>query len=525
MKGMKIRINGSEIDAHLRQRLQNATRNTPAICGETCATIRAVLTLRESPDEATFDARHLEILRAANSANTAQPRRPAPHQGVAAQLLYPLRKTLWKLLLPVVEEQIWRQNAINRALTHALELQRINVSCMDRGQTITAPANRQGKPNPALETKPGTENGPAKKPIRRIEQWLAGFSPGDAVSQDALAIQAACSRMGLACDLLAPAENIDPAGRSLCSPFSERANEADKTTTLRLYHYSIGSPLTGFFLRAPGPRVLRYHNITPPKFFTGFDDRLAGRLREGRNELQGAAAAADAVWAVSKFNAAEIAPFTDTPVTALPLLLSMERLALPAKQSLLRKMRKRRFVNILFVGRLAPNKRLEELMLAFDHYHRFHNARSRLLIVGSTRSCPRYYAMLWMLAAALRNPAICFEDFAEDHTLNAYYQSADLFLSTSEHEGYGAPLVEAMAHNVPVMARCTGGTPEAMGGAGILFEKLSPATLAGLMHFTVENRSLRKRIIGAQQQRIERLRRRDPVTELKKLLNANETSN
>ncbi len=523
---MNIQINGHDMEPGLLSRLQVASEKVGASDVLHSDIVRAVLDLREACCTEAFDARYMALLRATNSIAVVPPRHPGPRHGVGACLLYPLRRVLWKLLRPMLEEQTWRQNAVNRALTHALAFQiegsRRQIATQKRGtgrlpDSVTGVCDYRtvaGTVDPAV-TGEGV-------PVTRVEQWLAGFSPGDAVSQDALGIQAALRELGIACDLLAPAHAIAPAGQALCRPFPETSDGADVGTdsgaTLRLYHYSIGSPLTQAFKRAPRPRVLRYHNITPASFYDGFDDDLADQLRNGRIELQDAAAAADAVWAASHFNASELAVADRKEVTVLPLLFEAGYAEKRPDPAALRRLRKRRFVNILFVGRLAPNKCIEDLMLAFDYYHRVVNPRSRLLIVGSTRSCPRYYGMLWMLAAALNNPAICFEGFVTDNVLAAYYRAADLFVGTSAHEGYGAPLVEAMMQGVPVIARRAGGTPEAMDGAGVLFDAAAPAELAQLMHTVLNNRRLRTDITVAQLKRAKRLRRRNPAAELERLL-------
>ncbi len=523
---MNIQINGHPIEPALRSRLQTATEKAGPIGGLNSEMVQAVLALREAGRPEVFDARYLALLRATNSIALTVPQRPRARHGFGARLLYPLRRGLWQLLRPMLEQHIWRQNAVNRALTHALEFQTehgLQQTAIQTGETGCPPDSATGHTNRQVTGPSESAAMGERLPVTRVEQWLSGFSPGDAVSQDALGIQSALAELGIECDLLAPTQTIAPAGQALCRPFPEDAarpaggTHAAGTGTLRLYHYAIGSPLTQAFIRAPHPRVLRYHNITPASFFEGFDDRLALRLRDGRAQLQAAAAAADAVWAVSRFNASEIEQPDPAAVSVLPLLFRAGYSETTPDPATLRRLNNRRFVNILFVGRLAPNKRIEDVMLAFDHYHRTVNPRSRLLIVGSTRSCPRYYGMLWMLAAALDNPAICFEGFAADNVLAAYYRMADLFVGPSVHEGYGAPLVEAMTHDIPVIARRTGGTPEAMDGAGVLFDDLAPAALAELMDAVMHDR-LRVPIIERQQNRVDRQRHRRPAHEIERLL-------
>ena len=176
--------------------------------------------------------------------------------------------------------------------------------------------------------------------------------------------------------------------------------------------------------------------------------------------------------------------------------------------------------NILYVGRIAPNKRIEELMQAFAFYNRAINRQSRLIIVGSERSAWRYFMMLRMFQGELNLTNIYFEGFVSPEALAAYYRSADLFVTTSEHEGFCLPLVEAMHSKVPVIARRTGGMPEALGQAGILFDDASPEALALLMDRVLTDDSLRCEVLASQQVRLTELRERDPVSELVALLAA-----
>jgi glycosyltransferase involved in cell wall biosynthesis len=160
------------------------------------------------------------------------------------------------------------------------------------------------------------------------------------------------------------------------------------------------------------------------------------------------------------------------------------------------------------------------LMHAFAFYNRAINRHSRLIIVGSERSAWRYFTMLRLFESELDLTGVYFEGFVQPGALAAYYRLADLFVSTSEHEGYCLPLVEAMHNNIPVIARRTGGTPEAMGGAGVLFEDAKPEELAALMGRVLNDATLRAEVLASQQQRLEALRHRDPVSELVALMAA-----
>lgn len=348
----------------------------------------------------------------------------------------------------------------------------------------------------------------------RMDQLLAGFAEGDAVSQDALLLQQVFRSAGFAADLFAPAESIEPRSAGLCRPLGDYTGSAADAL---LFHYSIASPADAVFLRAGARRIVRYHNITPARYFEGFDDALAVRLGRGRDSLREVAAAAEAVWAVSEFNASELRALGIGGVRLLPLLFSPERFDVPPDPGVAARFAAP-LVNILFVGRIAPNKRVEDLLLAFHWYHRAVNRFSRLVLVGSDRSCPRYYAMLRLLARALDLPHVCFEGFASPSALSTLYALAGAFVTASEHEGYCLPLIEAMHKGVPVIARRAGGMPEALGGAGVLYDGLGAPELGELIGAVTGDRALRAEVLASQQRRLAALRDRNVTREVMALL-------
>jgi len=348
---------------------------------------------------------------------------------------------------------------------------------------------------------------------RRVDHLLAGFAEGDAISWDALRMQEACREQGLDSTLYAPPAFTESraAGR-----VRSLADYAGRPGDVAILHDALAPEAAQAFFATPAHRVFRYHNITPADFFRGFDDSLAERLSAARAALRPVAEAADAVWSDSAFNAAELAGWAVAKSRVLPLLFREEPPRTPDPVVAART--GGGLANILFVGRLAPNKRIEELILAFHWYHRAVNPRSRLIVAGSERSCPRYAAMLRLLAHALNLPNVCFEGFASPEGLAALYAGASLFATASAHEGYCLPLVEAMAAGVPVLARRTGGMPEALGGAGLLYEELTAPQLGELMGEAIGNADLRARLLASQAARMVEIRARKPADELARLL-------
>jgi glycosyltransferase involved in cell wall biosynthesis len=332
---------------------------------------------------------------------------------------------------------------------------------------------------------------------KRFDQLVGGFAEGDAISQETRRMQQLARDAGYESDIFCPPERVSPGAKELCQPLQSYTGA---TSDIVVYHYGLATPAGTIFTGSPAKRILRYHNITPATYYDGLDDRLAAQLRDARAELESMAACANSVWADSDFNADEIRTTGRTDVITAPLFFERDEWTITPDPHV-RAAFAVPMTNFLYVGRMAPNKGIEDLILAFAHYHGSIDANARLILVGSEASCPRYYAMLRMLATQLNLSHVCFEGFVTNAQLAAYYDLADAFVTASYHEGYCLPLLEALYRDVPVLARATGGVPEALDGAGALFDDASPAQLAELMHCVVHDASIREEIVTSQQRR------------------------
>ena len=340
---------------------------------------------------------------------------------------------------------------------------------------------------------------------KRIDQLVAGFSEGDAISRDAMRIKSMLEKMGYESRIFVPAGRIGQTVVSQCRPLEDYDGQS---TDILIYHYSTASFATQLYIKSSAFKIVRYHNITPPEFFVGYDESLASELVKAREELKLVLDNADRVCAVSSFNAAELRKIKNTEIKVIPLFFTPAEMQSDVDPSIA-KLYGGGFVNILFVGRIVPNKCIEELILAFAWYHKCLNSVSRLILAGSERSCPRYYAMLSMLAARLELQNVCFQGFVNDRQLYSLYRLSHLFVCASRHEGYCLPLLEAMTCGIPVVTREVGGMPEAMGGAGVMYDELNPRQSACLWHKIIVDENLRSQIIESQKIRIESLKGRN----------------
>lgn len=348
---------------------------------------------------------------------------------------------------------------------------------------------------------------------RRVYQLLAGYADGDAISLEARKIRDIARRAGLESYLVAPREHVSPTLLDDCLPLEQFHATADDWVLL---HYATASPVSAVFQQCAARKQMRYHNITPPAFFAAFDDEMTQQLRTARAERRAVAAAAERVWACSEYSAEDLRDAGVSAVSVMPLFFTPADTVVEPDRRRLDSLSG--LTNILFVGRIVPNKCVEDLITAFAWYHACLNPASRLVLVGSDRSCPRYFAMLRFLAARLGLDNVSFEGFLPPAGLAACYARASVFVCPSRHEGYCLPLIEAMCHDVPVVARNIGGMPDAMGGGGVRYDEADERELALLIHHVISDPPLRTAVMASQARRREDIRTRDLVRDFEVML-------
>jgi len=270
-----------------------------------------------------------------------------------------------------------------------------------------------------------------------------------------------------------------------------------------ILHYALPSALTDALRKHGGKRVLLHHNITPPEFFVGFDEEMVRICELGRRQLGELRDDVDLALGDSEFNRRELLDLGFKRTGVLPIYLDFERYRQRPNPVLRRTLEDGR-CNILFVGRLAPNKCHDDLIRMASYWKRFISADLRLLLVGKL---PRRRAYLDALQALLYEEGftpseVVFTGHVDHDDLLACYRTADVFVSMSEHEGFGVPLVEAMLTDVPVLAYGTTAVPDTLGGAGLQFAKKRVAEVAELAHALATDDRLRRPVLEGQRRRL-----------------------
>jgi L-malate glycosyltransferase len=339
----------------------------------------------------------------------------------------------------------------------------------------------------------------------RIHQVLATLGYGDAIGHEVLGIQGVLRRKGYESEIFV--ESADYRLEPLTRDYRELVDFSHPDNLL-IHHFSLGSKASRTAFALPDRMALIYHNITPPEYFVGVHRTLARQCFGGRRELRAYADRSDLALGDSEFNRQDLEQLGFPRTAVLPVVPGFAHLELQP-DGLVADQFDDAWTNIVFVGRVIANKKIEDLIRFFHAYHTMFNARSRLLIVGAHGGFERYLASLNQLTASLGLHDVHFVGHVTDEALVAYYQIADLFLCASEHEGFCVPIVESFYMEVPVIAYAATAVPATMDGAGVLYDDKDPVYVAALIDAVVSNCPVQEAIVAGQLEAVRRLRSKD----------------
>ncbi len=337
-----------------------------------------------------------------------------------------------------------------------------------------------------------------------IVQVVPSLAARDAIGGHVLGIDDALRAAGV--DTAIYAGHIEPHLAGRARPHTELTRVAPRPDRYLLYHSSIGSPVGEFVLDRPEPKLIDYHNLTPPEYFAAWRPEVFVELTAGRRQLARFAKVTELALADSAFNAGELVGLGFGRVCVVPILLDVSRFE--SKRSDRReRTRSRRTSGVgarwLFVGRVAPNKAQHDVVKAFAWYRRVFDAEASLTLVGGV-SAGSYWSALERFVDGLGlSGVVRLAGSVADAELEGLYRSADVFVCLSEHEGFCVPLLEAMAHGVPVVALGAAAVPETLGDAGLVLGSKRPGLVAEAVHRVMGDAGLRAGLVGAGRRRLE----------------------
>ena len=338
-----------------------------------------------------------------------------------------------------------------------------------------------------------------------VHQVLATLGYGDAIGHEVLGIQRVLKGAGYQSEIFV--ETADPRLESLTVDYREMVGNIAADDVL-IHHFSIGSRASRTAYALPGRMALVYHNITPPEYFVGVHKDLVKLCFRGRRELTAYIDRCDLALGDSEYNRQELEALGFPRTGMLPVVPGFSHLNVPPDRMMAAEFDDG-WTNVMFVGRVIPNKRFETVISAFHVYKTRHNPRSRLLLVGSYSGFERYLSMLQSLVARLGTRDVHFFGHVSNEELTALYDIADLFVCGSEHEGFCVPLIEAFYKRVPVLAYAATAVPATMDGGGVLFDTKNPFEIARVMEAVLDDRRIEDAVLASQDAALDRLLARD----------------
>ncbi len=327
-----------------------------------------------------------------------------------------------------------------------------------------------------------------------IHQFATSLSYGDAISDEMLEIQRVLRERGHRSEIFT--RFFDPRTAGQRRDYREYKKLSSPSNVV-IFHFSIGSPVSKLFFRVPDKKIMVYHNITPHTFFVDTHRILARECYKGRLEIKLFVDKVDLAVGDSEFNRRELEALGYPRTGVLPILMDLTRFDRPG-DPVTRRLLGDGKTNILFVGRLIPNKRFEDLIKTFYFYRKYFNPESRLILAGDHRGEERYLSAILELIGRLGLQDVHLAGHVDFSELLAFYEIADVYLSLSEHEGFGVPLLEAFHKRIPVVGFAAGAVAETMNGGGVVVTKKDFPRLAALIDALVRNRELRRSVIDGQ---------------------------
>jgi L-malate glycosyltransferase len=324
-----------------------------------------------------------------------------------------------------------------------------------------------------------------------VHQLVPSFAPRNAIGNHVLQVQGVLRGMGLESEIYAGDAWKEVA--HLTRPYRELPRRDGQWL---LYQASTGTPIADWLGERPEPLLLNYHNITPAELFAPWEPHVGVELSAGRRQLAELAPRTELAVAVSAYNERELQAAGYRQTAVVPILLdtstfdrvadaaAVERLRVPGP-------------TWLFVGRLAPNKAQHDLLKALSVYRRVYDPTARLRLVGGSSSHAYATAVDGFVRALQLEDAVELCGDVSDAELDAHYRAADVFVSTSDHEGFCIPLLEAMHHRLPIVAYGSSAIPETLAGAGVCLPSKEPTRVAAAVHRVLDDSALRERLADA----------------------------
>ena len=332
---------------------------------------------------------------------------------------------------------------------------------------------------------------------KALHQFLTGATQGDAITQHAFILRRWLREIGIRSEIYA--EHIHDSVAAEVRPFlTYRPTRHEQYI---IFHHSLGSNVADWLLKQSPRLILIHHNVTPPEFFARVNPAWAQVTAEGQQQLATLQPRTDLAFADSGFNELELQAAGYEETAVLPIMLDEKEVNQPLNEPLAARLRQTG-PKLLFIGRFSPNKKQEDLVKLLYYLRRI-RPDVQLLLVGDRWAVKYDQWVEWLATDLELSDAVTLTGKVSQQDMVTYYKTADLYISMSEHEGFGKPLIESMYLGLPILAYACTSVPYTLDNVGVQFHHKDFEQLAELVDILLNDQPLRQRLINQQRQRVQ----------------------
>lgn len=281
-----------------------------------------------------------------------------------------------------------------------------------------------------------------------------------------------------------------------------------KRDDLIIYQMCEGNHINNILKKLICKKIAIYHNITPPEFFSKYGKCMAPIQENAIKEIQMLNQTFDWCIADSEFNKQDLIKlgYDENKIEVIPIIIQYDDFKKRPDEEIIQKYSNHGYVNFLFVGRIAPNKKQEDIIRTFAYYKKYINEKARLILIGSPFSEDYFNDIRTYIQALGLENSILIPGHISFEKILAFYSIADVFVCMSEHEGFCVPLIEAMLFDIPVVAYDSTAIKYTLGRGGVLLHDKNPMVFAGAIDKILSSDDLKAGIIAEQRLRLEELK-------------------
>ncbi len=307
-----------------------------------------------------------------------------------------------------------------------------------------------------------------------IGVYVSTFSKYDATCNDAVSMCEVLLKSGYEAKLIS-AHFMDDCDRVPWLEFSQGMDAMDNRGSLMIYHYGSFDPYFEKVVSLECKKVFRFHNITEPEFFQGYDPVVEGWCARGKEQIGNSLGGFDGYWSNSPFTAGQLAQAGGLLPEDSHVFHPFHRIEqrLNGGRPVPRTMEGKREVKLLNVGRICPHKNQRFLLQCFRELwaESDPDLTYKLTFVGKIGP-QRYWeeVMEELSVSGVGEHVTFFTNGISEEELEKQYREADIFCCVSRHEGFCVPVVEAMSFSIPVISTPDTALRDTVASFGLLVE-------------------------------------------------------